>query len=294
VRFTTALSMIDPTFYAPLAQAAERAGFDAIHLADSICYPEHSESTYPYTPGGERAFLENKPFIEPLGLVAALSAVTSRIQFVVSVLKLPIRHPVILAKEVTSVAVLSGNRLQVGVGTSPWPDDYAVVGVPWAGRGRRFEEAIEIVRGLSTGRYFRYDGECYAFPAIKLNPTPSVAVPILIGGHSDANVRRAARLADGWISAGSTTEVLTTHLDRLHALRLEYERGDEAFAVHATTVDSFRPDGVRRLEDLGVTHTGGGFSAFDPYQLAPDTEPLQAKIDAINRYGDEVITKVRT
>jgi len=292
VQFTTGLTMLDPSFYAPLAREAEACGYSAIHIADSICYPQVSSSTYPYNSDGTREFLEHKPFIEPFALISALSMVTERVQFVTSVLKLPIRHPVITAKQVTSVAVLSGGRLQLGVGTSPWPDDYEVVGLPWAGRGRRFEEDIAIIRALATGGYVAHEGEFHTFPAIKMSPVPAEPVPILIGGHGPKNIDRAARIGDGWISARSTWEDLTERLARLRELRKRYERDHLPFAIHATTAESLTVDGVRRLEDLGVTHTVGGYSAFNPYAPGPDTEPLQDKIDALRRYADTVISKV--
>ena len=199
MKFTTPIAMIDPSFYIPLAQAAEEIGFDSIAVPDSIAYPRESSSKYPYNPDGTREFLENKPFIETMTAIAAMGAATERIEFHTFVLKMPMRHPVVLAKEATSIAVLTGNRLVLGVGTSPWPDDYEIVGLPWERRGRRFDECIEIVRGLGAGGYFEYHGEFYEFPAIKLNPVPSQPVPILIGGHSDANLRRAARRSmAGW------------------------------------------------------------------------------------------------
>ena len=285
--------MTDPTFIVPMARAAEDVGYDVIAVPDSIAYPLESESTYPYTPDGSREFLEHKPLLEPLIAIATMAAATNHIRFVTNVLKLPIRHPVIFAKEVTTLAVLSGERVALGVGSSPWPDDYEIVELPWARRGRRFDECIEIIRGLATGDYFEFDGEHYHFPAIKLNPTPAAPIPILIGGHGDANLKRAARIGDGWISAGMSDEQFATTLARLRELRDEHGRTDTPFEIHATTIDSFSADGVKRLEDQGVTHTMGGFGAANPYSRDPDIEPLQEKIDAMRAYADNVIAKVR-
>lgn len=294
MKFMTSIAMVDPSYLVPLAQAAEEAGFDTINLPDSICYPEHSDSTYPYTPDGQREFLESKPFIEPLIAVMAMAAATERIEFCTSVLKLPVRQPVMFAKEVTSLAVMTNNRFHLGVGTSPWPDDYEVVGLPWERRGKRFEECIAILRALETGEYASFSGAFYEFPSIKLNPVPTQPVPILVGGHADINVRRAAELCDGWIPAGMPDEQLIAIIERLGELRRAAGRDHLPFQIHATTADSFTVDGVRRLEERGVTHTGGGFSGgFNPYQLGPDTEPLQDKIDALHRHGEEVIAKVR-
>ncbi len=293
MRFTTPIAMIDPTFYIPLAQAAEEVGFDSIAVPDSIAYPQASSSKYPYNPDGTREFLENKPFIEPMTAIAAMGVRTERIEFHTFVLKMPMRHPVVLAKEATSVAVLTDNRLVLGVGSSPWPDDYEIVGLPWERRGRRFNECIDIVRGLSSGAYFAYAGEFYEFPAIKLNPVPTQPLPILIGGHSDANLRRAARGCDGWMAAGGSPDELTGWIARIEELRREYGRDREPFDIYATSFDSFSPDGIKRLEDLGVTHTSGGFGRFNPYGIEADPETLQEKIDNLRRYADDVIAKVR-
>lgn len=293
MKFFATVAMTDPAFIVPMAQAAEDAGYDVIAVPDSIAYPRTSDSTYPYTPDGSREFLENKPMLEPLIAIATMAAATERIRFVTNVLKLPVRHPVIFAKEVTTLAVLAGERVALGVGSSPWPDDYEIVELPWARRGKRFDECIDIVRGLATGNYFEFEGEHYRFPAIKLNPTPDAPIPILIGGHGEANLNRAARLGDGWLSAGMSEEQLATTLARLNALREEHGRADVPFEIHAISMDSFTADGIKRLEDQGVTHTMGGFSSANPYSREPDTEPLQAKLDALRAYADNVIAKVR-
>jgi probable F420-dependent oxidoreductase len=293
MKFVTPIAMIDPSYYVPLAQAAEGAGFDSIAVPDSIAYPHESSSTYPYNFDGTREFLENKPFIEPAVAIAAMGAVTSTIEFHTFVLKLPIRNPVIYAKEATSLAVMTGNRFVLGVGSSPWPEDYEIVGLPWEARGRRFDECIAVIRGLAAGGYFEFHGEFYDFPAVKMLPVPTEPLPILIGGHADANLRRAARIGDGWMGAGGTIEDLEPMVHRLHDLRAEYGRAGVPFSIYATAMESFSADGVRRLEDLGVTHTSGGFGRFNPYGLETDPETLQEKVDNLNRYADEVIAQVR-
>ncbi len=155
MRFSYAESMTDPAFYAPLARAAEEAGYHSMVIPDSICYPLHADSKYPYNPDGSREFLEDKPFLEPFALIPALGAVTSRIKFTTFVVKVPVRNPVLLAKQVTSAAVLTGNRLVLGVGTSPWREDYDVLGVDWASRGRRLDESIAIVARPGRRRLLR-------------------------------------------------------------------------------------------------------------------------------------------
>jgi probable F420-dependent oxidoreductase len=283
--------MIDPTFYAPLAQAVEDAGYDGFVVPDSIFYPQHSDATYPYNPDGTREFLEDKPFLEPFALIPALGAVTARLRFTTFVVKLPIRHPVLVAKQATSVAVLTGGRLCLGVGTSPWPEDYAACGVPWQGRGRRMDEAIEVIRGLSAGGFFEYHGAVFDLPPVKLSPVPPSPIPILVGGHSEAALARAARLGDGWMHGGGDPANLPGLLSRLHELRREHGRADKPFEIHAISLDAYTVDGVRRLEDQGITDVIVGFRW--PYAVGPDTEPLQQKVDSVRRFADDVIAKTR-
>jgi probable F420-dependent oxidoreductase len=291
VRFSYAESMTDPSFYIPLAQAAEAAGYDSMVIPDSICYPEHSTSTYPYSPDGTREFLDGKPFLEPFSLIPALGAVTRRLRFVTFVLKLPVRNPVLVAKQATSIAVLTGNRLLLGVGTSPWREDYDILGVPWERRGKRMDEAIDIIRGLTAGGYFSYDGELVKLPPVKLSPVPSRPIPILLGGHGEAMLRRAARTGDGWMHGGGDPADLPGLLARLAELRREEGTADRPFQVHVISLDAFTVDGVRRLEEWGVTDVIVGFRS--PYTAEVDTQPLAEKVGALNRFAEKVISNVQ-
>jgi probable F420-dependent oxidoreductase len=288
VRFSYAESMTDPLFYAPLAIAAEEAGYDSMVVPDSICYPLRSVSTYPFNPDGTREFLEDKPFLEPFTLIPALGAVTSRLRFVTFVLKLPVRDPVLTAKQATSTAVLTGGRLVLGAGTSPWREDYEVLGVDWASRGRRMDESIAILRGLAAGGYFEYHGKVFDLPPVKIAPVPAAPIPVLIGGHSDAALRRAARLGDGWMHGGGDPADLPGLLARLARFRVEEGTADRPFEIHVISADAYTPDGVRRLADQGVTDLIVGFRW--PYAAGPDLEPLETKLTRLRRYADTIIT----
>jgi len=305
MRFTYAESMIDIHQYLPLAVAAEQAGFDSFTVPDSIAYPRESDSTYPYTPDGNREFLADKPFIEPFSLIPAMAAVTERLRFTTFVVKLPVRHPVLVAKQASSVAALSRGRLGFGVGLSPWPEDYRICDVPWEARGRRMDEMIDIVRGLTTpaqvtaadrergfadGAFYEHDGESYAVEAIKLCPVPVEPIPLLIGGDAEPALRRAAERADGWMHAGGGAAAdLDGTLARLRELRREAGREREPFEIHVISMDAYTPDGVKRLEDQGVTDAIVGFR--NAYQA--DQTTLPQKIDALRGFADAVIAKVK-
>jgi alkanesulfonate monooxygenase SsuD/methylene tetrahydromethanopterin reductase-like flavin-dependent oxidoreductase (luciferase family) len=291
VRFTYAESLTNPKFYIPLAQAAESAGFHGMTIADSIAYPYASDSTYPYTEDGNREFLDGKEIIEAFILASALCAATTTLKFNMFVLKLPIRPPALVAKQAGSLAAMFDNRLGLGVGTSPWVEDYELMDVPFARRGKRMDECIEIVKGLTTGEYFEFHGEFYDIPKTKMSPAPTKPIPILIGGHADIALRRAAR-NDGWMHGGGDLgepEVLDRYIKRLNELR-EAEGRTGPFEIHAMSLDAYKPDGIKRLEDRGVTDIMVGFRI--PYIVGPDTEPLENKIRAIEKYGEKVISKL--
>ena len=288
MRFTYAEAMTDPTFYIPLAKAAEAAGYHAMTIPDSVAYPFESDSKYPYTPDGSREFLEGKAFIESFVLTAALCAVTTTLKFNHFVLKLPIRPPALVAKQAGSLAALFDNRLGLGVGTSPWPEDYELMNVPYAKRGKRMDECIDIIRGLTSGEYFEYHGEFYDIPKTKMTPAPSKPVPILIGGHADAALKRAAR-NDGWMHGGGDPEELDALLKKLNQFRAEQDR-EGPYEIHVISIDAYTPDGIKRLEDKGVTDVIVGFRI--PYVMGPDTEPLDAKIRNLEMFAENVIAKV--
>jgi probable F420-dependent oxidoreductase len=290
VRFTYAEAMTDSTFYLPLAQAAETAGYSSITVADSLAYPKESDSVYPYTPDGSRAFLEDKEFIETFVLCAAMGAVTTRLRFTPFVLKLPVRPPVLVAKQAASVAALTGNRLGLGVGTSPWVEDYDIMGVPFARRGKRMDECMDIIRGLTAGGYFEFHGEFYDIPAIKISPVPTEPIPLLVGGHADLALRRAVVRGDGWMHGGGTPEELDELLTKIDKLRRAEGVQDKPFEIHVISLDAYTPDGIKRLEDRGVTDVIVGFRV--PYIVGPDTQPLDKKIEHLNRYAENIIAKL--
>lgn len=289
MRFAYTESMCDPLQYTALAQAAEECGFEAFLVPDSICYPEESDSKYPYTVDGGREFLDGKPFIDPFVQIAAMAAVTQKIKFLTFVLKTPIRHPVLLAKQTASLAVMSQNRFLLGMGLSPWPEDYAVCGERWEGRRERFDEMIQIMDGLLTGDYYGIDSEFYKIQRIKLCPVPDQKVPFYIGGHADSALQRAARFGDGWVHAGAggrdDLEDLRKMVDRLLELRAEYGRDGE-FRILAVTAHAYTDEGLKMLEDMGVTDVGIGFRDF---YTQPDTQTLEQKIELMQGFAQQFI-----
>lgn len=289
MRYSLNLSSEPNDHYVPLAQAAEAAGFDAITIPDSICFPKQTISKYPYNSDGSNDFLDGIPFIDPFIQIAHLSAVTERIHFTTAVIKLAVRQPVVVAKMLSSLAVITNNRISIGVGLSPWEEDFQATQIPWAKRGQRMDEMIQIINGLMSGDYFGFEGELLSIPEVKICPVPEQRVPLLLGGHSKAALARAARLGDGWVAAGGELDDLQSMITEINHHREVFGRADEPFDIHATGALAFSPEGLQQLTDIGVDQVFVGFHNI--YAGKPDTRSLQQKIDHINAYAEAFIPR---
>lgn len=288
MRFTLNITMLEPEHYIPLARAAEEAGFYAASVSDSIFYPKDVIGEYPYHQG--REFLDGKPFVEPFVAIAAMAAATKTIRFSTYVLKMAIREPLVLAKTALSAAVMSGERLTLGVGLSPWLDDFTYCQVPWEGRGERLDEMIAIFRGLQSGEYFEYHGKHFDFPLLKMCPVPAKTVPVTVGGHTAPALRRAARLGDGWVSANLSRADMKAMIGQLNAFRREYgtdKRNDYIVQGMLSDIDVFSVAGYREGEEMGMTDIT--LIPWGVYNMQPLT--LGERIDAVKRFGDEVIAR---
>ncbi|MEM1112828.1 MAG: TIGR03619 family F420-dependent LLM class oxidoreductase [Pseudomonadota bacterium] len=291
MKFAYHATMCPPDQYLPLAIAAEEAGFDTFTFPDSICYPKEGSDVYPYNDDGTRDFLDGVPFLEPFVVIPYLAARTEKLKFTTSVIKLAIRQPAIVAKQLSSMGVLLGDRFGFGVGISPWPEDFEACQIAWEKRGKRMDEMMEIVNGLMSGEYFGYEGEIFNMAPIKLCPVPDFKIPLLVGGHAKPALRRAARLGDGWISAGSSVEELKDMIGQIEAFRKDYGRDGEPFEYHVMTEAAYSVDGLKDLAALGVTECIIAFR--NPYDGEPDTSSVEDKIGMMTWYAENVIQPYR-
>ena len=286
MRFHVGETMTPVANLLPLAKAVEGLGYDGYAISDSLFFPKESDTNYSYGADGSRDFLENKPVVESFVLATAIGATTS-LEITTSVVKLPVRQPVYAAKLAASVSAISRGRFNLGVGLSVWPEDYTALGLPYEDRGRRLDECIDIVRGLTAGGYFEYHGKYYDFPPIKLNPIPRGALSILVGGHSDVALKRAAR-NDGWTCAGAPIDALTQMIAKLKSYRADTGKTGE-FRIFETDIGAVGVDDVRRKQDAGVTDLIVYFRNI--YAVEEDREPLETKIDRFRRFSDEAIAR---
>ncbi|MEE8312382.1 MAG: LLM class F420-dependent oxidoreductase [Candidatus Binatia bacterium] len=284
MKFAIATSFSDPAHLTPIARAAEECGWDALTFSDHIVHPEKMESQYPYTADGGTYWDAANPWPDPWVTIGALAAVTERLRFTTNVFILPARDPILVAKAVGTAAVLSGDRVALGIGVGWMKEEFEIVGQDFHTRGKRTDEAIDILRLLWAGGMVEYHGKHYEFPRMQMSPAPARPIPIYVGGLSAPALRRAAR-CDGWISVMHTTEEIRVYADKLQALRVEQDNTDGEFDILVSATDVRDLDGYKRLADAGAT---GVVTAPWRYYHG-DTLDLQEKLDGIRRYADDII-----
>lgn len=283
MKYTVSVAMGPIEDIIEIAKTAEEVGFDAIALPDSLFYMEKQAADYPYTPDGSRMWNAETPWVDPLIAAAAMGAVTSKIRFYTNVMKLGSRNPLLMARQVGSVANLTGNRFGFGVGIGWAPEEFEWCGQPYAKRGARVDEMIEVIKLVLAGGMVEFHGKFYDFERLQMSPAPSEPVPFYVGGHTEVALKRAARIGDGWTSAMMTRDQLADTVIQLNVLRVEYGRTSVPFEIQAVCIDKFGVDGHRELAAAGVTDNIVIPWIFDG--LAFDA-PIEKKKDSLKRYAD--------
>ncbi|ATL25724.1 TIGR03619 family F420-dependent LLM class oxidoreductase [Streptomyces formicae] len=222
---TTSRRAWDPGL-AHVARAAEQEGAASLWVNDHLAMVADPASPYPYRADGAIAWDPSAPQLEALVALAQAAAVTERVRIGTAVLVLPQRNPVELAKATASLDVLSGGRLRLGVGAGWLAEEMHALGHSFAGRGRRMEECVRVLRACWCGRPDRFEGEQVSLPdGLLMFPRPvrEAGVPILVGGMSKPALRRAALLGDGWLAVADADAVDSAELGAAVGL-LEAER----------------------------------------------------------------------
>ncbi|MFI5953001.1 TIGR03619 family F420-dependent LLM class oxidoreductase [Cryptosporangium sp. NPDC051539] len=290
MKWTLAAALVPADRLLDLARTAEEAGYDSVAMPDSVFFPEKVSAKYPYTKDGSRFWKPETEFIDPFVAIPAMAAVTSRLRFHTNVYKLPLRDPLLTAKHVASIAVMSGNRFAFGVGLSWIPEEFTFTHTEMRTRGARTDEAIDILKLVCAGNgpeWVEYHGTHYDFDRLMISPAPDRPVPIYVGGHSEPALKRTARVGDGWISVNTTPDKIIESCVRLHELRREYGRENEPFDIVAGPVGNVSRDDYRRMEEAGVTEC----QAAPWWQYRVGFGDAAAMREATLRFADEVIAQ---
>ena len=274
-----------------VAKASEDAGFHGFLVSDHLVHPEQQDSKYLYSADHKPPqFRDDTLWPDAWSLIGALAAVTGKLHFCTNVYILPLRHPLEVAKATGSLGYFSGGRVHLGCGAGWMKEEFDMVGVDFHTRGKRYDECIEVIRKVQSGRFVEHHGQFFSFPRIIMTPVPPAPVPILIGGISEPALRRAARTGDGWVAPGQTLDEALASLQTLDTLRKEYGTHNRPFNSIVAIWDS-RPMtavDVRRLEDAGAT----GYTVFPfAFTIGPNTTLAQKRAE-LQRVAGELIAKV--
>lgn len=236
-----------------LSLAAEKAGVTGVALSEHPCVPAGFSSPYPYG-GGKPAILPTDTLLpDPLVAIAALATLTSTIRFMTAVLIAPLRHPVMLAKQVATAAAMSGGRLDLGVGVGWLREEFEALGNDLFGsRGAVLDEMLPLLPQLWTGAPVAHRGTHYTFDAIAVNPTPPQKIPLYIGGTSKAAARRCAAYGAGWVGANHSVEEIAEVVALLNSARVTAGTDTRPFVVRTGLRGTVTPERVATLRELGV------------------------------------------
>ncbi|MFA9564938.1 MAG: LLM class F420-dependent oxidoreductase [Acidimicrobiales bacterium] len=284
MKFTNALIGASPLDYVELARASEAAGFASVSLSDHVFSPRTLSSAYPYTPDGKPIMLADEDWLDPWVAIGAMAAVTTTLEFMTNVYILPLRNPFVVAKAVGTAAVLSGDRVSLGIGAGWMKEEFDQLEQSFSTRGKRMNEMIDVLRLLWSGGMVEHRGDHYDFDPLEMRPAPSKPVPIIVGGHSDAALRRAAQRGDGWIGVAYGVEELMAHCERLSRMRDDAGRADEPFEIYASPQAAPSPGLLAELAAAGVT----SILTSAQKALAPGSDPhdLPAAKEAIAKYSE--------
>ncbi|MGP3957023.1 TIGR03619 family F420-dependent LLM class oxidoreductase [Nonomuraea sp. 3N208] len=282
-------SFVDADQFVELARAAERCGFDTLTLSDHLFYADFA-TPYPYSRSGRPRWDAKTHWPDVWVTIGAMAAVTTSLRFSPNVYIAPARDLFTVAKQVSTAAVLSRDRVTFGVGVGWCKEEFVATGQDFHTRGRRLDAMLPLLRSLWAGETVSLDG----LPPLSISPTPAQRIPVYVGGDSEAALRRAARAGDGWIGNRIyTEEQLDPVLDTLRR-HLDENGRTGPFDIIAPLAVLPDADTYRRFAAKGVTGTLAA-----PWWLATPEEKarygegtLDLKIATMERFAEEVVAKL--
>jgi len=273
-------ALADPAALGDVARLAEDLGYHSVFVADHVIMPRTLASRYPYSRDGSFPYDPDQNWLDPMVTLGFLAARTTTIKIGTSVAVLPMRHPIVTAKQVATADHLSGGRVIFGVGVGWMAEEFALLGEPFSDRGRRMDEYLELIKILWTetnptfaGRYFQVK-DC----AITPKPVQRPHVPLWVGGDSPAALRRAARFGDAWHSAGTALADLPAKLRLLDEALGAAGRRREELLVSAFPTDRFTLEVVRALASQGVDHVMAPVFSFDADKVKRRLEQIATQV----------------
>ncbi len=255
MKYATFLYQIAGDELARVACAAEDFGFESLWIPEHLVLPASYCSRYPYSPSGKLPWRADQPIHDPLIALAYVARATTTIRLATGIFVLPLRNPVATARAVASLDLLSNGRFIFGIGIGWLEEEFAAVGMDFHNRARRTAEYLELMKALWTSDDPAYQGTTVSIEGVKFMPKPlhKPHPPIVLGGTTDASLRRAARLADGWYGIAASFEELEQMLGRLRSYEQRFDRRQPLeITVNPRFNEPLSRAAVKRLAALGV------------------------------------------
>ncbi len=265
-----------------IAKAADELGYEGIAIPDHVVNLETLATPYPYTPDGQRRWQPFTDWLDPWVLVGALAQVTRRLKFVTTVYIPAMRDPYSAAKAIGTAAVLSGGRVELGIGVGWCQEEFDLLGQQFARRGKRTDEMIELFKVLWQPGWSEFEGDFYRTPRLEMTPTPP-PIPVYSGGLSDVALRRAAR-NDGWIGDLIGLDQAIASIGRIRELRSGKGLGMDDFTVITPLIDAYLPEHYQRAEQAGIDAI---LTMPWMFYSGPDAS-LSDKIDGMRRFRSDL------
>lgn len=250
-------SKATPENIVTVARWAEELGYHSLWVTDHVALPEKVEAYYPYRSHGRWDYPPETNWLDPPLALAWAAAAAPSLKIGTSVLVIPLRHPILLAKQISTLDFLTGGRVIFGVGVGWMEEEANLMGVPFASRGRRAVEMIQLMRQFWTGETVQVKGEFWQVEGCKMHPRPVQSrIPVVWGGHSDATLKRVARVGDGWHPTQISLEKLGEGLQKLRAYCQQSGRDPDDVLVFARPGETYpiQADTQAQHEELGVDH----------------------------------------
>ncbi len=296
MRFWCVTAFMKSTELVPVARMADEAGYHGMMLSDHIFYPRDLKSPYPYSP-----YEDGRPIWDPETswpdtwvTVGAMIGATERLHYSNNIYIAPNRPLLAVAKQVSTAAVISQNRVALGMAAGWMREEFEQMGQDFDNRGPSTSEMIQALRELWKPGWVEFHGEFYEIPPMTMGPAPDEPIPIYTGGHSGPALRRAARHADGWVGNAYDWDTLAGIVARLRALLAEEGRAGDPFEIITGLYEPPSLDLYRRAsEELGVTGMyalpWAGLENVSADNRAGLLENASAYRDAINRFAEQFV-----
>lgn len=262
-----------------VARWAEELGFHSVWVTDHVVLQTQVDSWYPYRSHGRWDYPTDTNWLDPLLALSWAGAVGPTLKLGTTILVAPLRHPILLAKQASTLDYLSGGRLILGLGAGWMEEEFNLIGQSYADRGARAVEMVKLMRAFWSGEMVHFEGKYWQLDDCQMYPTPvHKTIPVYWGGHSEASMRKVARVGDGWHPTQIPLAELKAGVKRMREICEQMGRDPDSVPIIARPYDKYKvtPETLAEHEAMGVTHW-----IVDPIIKDPSLSVLREEMERV-------------